>query len=83
MSIRSTRAVPRVAIVASLLVGLSPAGCGGLRSLGPSRLAPPRDAPDAETRSPDAFAPPPSADPDVQRQRGSTDDHHEVLARDG
>ena len=82
-SIRSTRAVPRVAIIASLVVVLSPAGCGGLPTWRPSRLAPSRHAPDAETPASDVSATASSGDPDSQRGHRSTDDHREILARDG
>lgn len=48
-SIRSTRAVSRVAIIAPLLVVLSSAGCGALPTSQPSHVAPPSHAADAET----------------------------------
>ena len=82
-SIRSTRAVSRVAITAPLLVVLSSAGCGGLPTWQPSRLAPPEHAADAEIDSSDVAAPASSGDPDSRPGHRSADDSREILARDG
>jgi len=82
-SIRSTRAVSRVALTAPLLVVLSSAGCGGLPTWQPSRLAPPEHATDAETGSSDLAAPASSDDPDSRPGHRSADDSREILARDG